>query len=476
MAGSRSTASELVPAAPEPRRTGRAHHGGRTLPFALISATRLSLEIALDDGALLADGATVEQVELELDRGAVRLGRCRFVASAGAGDGSGRLVPLDDACDCQVLLEEGRYVELRNIVQSASLVIAQRDRVRPEFREYCSKLVYDLAVYKRLLDQQDAIIDAEPPAVARVAREALVLSEKEVFFAFLDGKLRELEDLVRGYSKEDHERHAFYLRRQIWPYILSSAFLRRTNLRPRGYAGDAETMCLLYENAFVGETAFEQLLHKHPVETHAAQAVRNRRRLVPSVLREVLARFPGLPGNGFAVLSLAAGPAWELQDIFFAPEDFQQLRVTLLDQDSRALDLARDAIGRIERERGGRIAASYLNDSVRTMLRTRDLAQRLGQFHFIYSMGLFDYLTAPVARAVLAKSFELLVPGGTLVVGNYHARSRTRVYMDYWMDWPLYYRTEASLRELADGLPAVRVQITEDDTGCQMFLHLERGA
>jgi hypothetical protein len=108
------------------------------------------------------------------------------------------------------------------------------------------------------------------------------------------------------------------------------------------------------------------------------------------------------------------------------------------------------------------------------MLRSRDLGQRLGEFEFVYSMGLFDYLTAPVARAVLAKAWELVAPGGTLLVGNYHVDSPSRVYMDYWADWPLVYRTEESFLALAEGLPGAARSVELDETGCQMFLVLEK--
>jgi extracellular factor (EF) 3-hydroxypalmitic acid methyl ester biosynthesis protein len=81
-----------------------------------------------------------------------------------------------------------------------------------------------------------------------------------------------------------------------------------------------------------------------------------------------------------------------------------------------------------------------------------------------------------VARAVLARLFDLLQPGGVLLVGNYHESNPSRLYMEYWLDWCLYHRTEASFLELADGLPAARRGITFDPTGCQMFLRLERGA
>jgi extracellular factor (EF) 3-hydroxypalmitic acid methyl ester biosynthesis protein len=110
------------------------------------------------------------------------------------------------------------------------------------------------------------------------------------------------------------------------------------------------------------------------------------------------------------------------------------------------------------------------------MLRGQALTERLGRFDFIYSMGLFDYLTPPVARAVLARLYDLLAPGGVLLVGNYHVRNPSRLYMEYWLDWRLFHRTEASFLELAEVLPAARREITFDATGCQMFLRLERGA
>jgi extracellular factor (EF) 3-hydroxypalmitic acid methyl ester biosynthesis protein len=131
-------------------------------------------------------------------------------------------------------------------------------------------------------------------------------------------------------------------------------------------------------------------------------------------------------------------------------------------------------VAAIEKALGARIAARYLADSVRTMLRDRYLGDRLGTFHAVYSMGLFDYLTPPVGRAVLAKAFDLLLPGGTLLVGNYHVAHSSRTYMDYWLDWPLYTRTEDGFLALAEGLEGASATIDFDESGCQMFLRIEK--
>lgn len=478
MAGSRSTASELEPAASEPRRTGRAEHGGRSVPLVATAASRLSLQVELGGGARLPDGAALDAVELDLGPGKpVRLGRARFSTEGGGErEGAGRVVFLDDVYDCRALVVEGRYLDLRGYFQNLPLVVAQRERIRPEFKEYCANLAYDLSVYKRFFDEQDRIFSEEPADVASAARDALLRSEGRRFLAFLDEKIVELDAIVSGYTQEEHERHGFYLRRLLWPYLMAGEFLRRSNLKPRGYSGDAEMMLMAYENGYVGTYVFNKLMHKHGVETRAAEAVRSRRRLVPRVLAEVAARFPDLPPRGLQLLSLACGPASELHEIFRAPEDAERYAVALLDQDAFALDLARETVRRVEAERGARVSVRYVQDSVRTMIRARDLARSLGRHHFVYSMGLFDYLTTPVARAVLAKTWELVRPGGTLLVGNFHAHTPTRWHMAYWGDWSLCYRTEATFLALAEGLPGASAAVTFDETGCQMFLRVEKAA
>ncbi|HEX9053128.1 MAG TPA: class I SAM-dependent methyltransferase [Anaeromyxobacter sp.] len=447
------------------------------IPLVVTTASRLSLQVELQGGARLPDGTLLDALELDLERGPVRLGRSRFVAEGGAAmETCGRLVFLDDVYDCRSLVHDGQFVDLRAFFHNLPLVLAQRDHIRPEFRDWCANLVYDLSVYKRFFDEQDRIVAGEPDDVAHAAREALMRSEGRRFLDFLDRKVGEMNELIRGFTQEEHERHGFYLRRQIWPYLMASAFLQRTNLKPRGYAGDAELMIMLYENAYLGTYVFNQLMHKHPVETRAADAVRFRRALIPRVMRQVLPDFPHLPPHGFRALSLAAGPAWELYDIVRERDDAERLALTLLDQDPFALDLARETVRRVEAQHGVRLEVRYVQDSVRTMLRSRELKRHVGLHHFVYSMGLFDYLTTPVARAVLAKGYDLLEPGGTMLVGNYHVDTPTRWHMAYWADWSLVYRTEEGFLDLARELSPAPAppEIIYDESRCQMFMKLKK--
>lgn len=468
--------SDPKPPSSEAEISGVLHGSGRATPVTVSYASKVSLFVSFLGAPAPGDQTAFERLTLTLPQGEVALSACRLHTEYTRIGFAGRLVFQQDVYDFEALFRDGKLVDLKGAFRNLPLVQAQKERITPAFRDFTAAALYDLAVYKKFFNAQDRILENELPHVAEAARMALVLQERPAFFAFFDRHLEELGRVIQGFDREAHERHGFYFRRLAWEFILGSEVMKRTNLRPRGYAGDAEMMQMIYENRYLGNYVFNRLMHKHPVEAPAAQAVRNRRLLIPRVLREVQARFPRLPPGGFKFMSVASGPAAELQDLFLAAEDFALFHCTLLDQDLFALACAREAISRIEASRGIQVRVEYLNHSVRTMLRERNLEQAFGRHHFIYSMGLFDYLTPPVGRAVLAKIYDLLLPGGTLVVGNYHVRNPSRFYMEYWLDWVLYHRTDEEMLELASGCPGAERAIRMDESGCQMFLHLTKPA
>jgi extracellular factor (EF) 3-hydroxypalmitic acid methyl ester biosynthesis protein len=456
--------------APEPRLEGILEREGRSLAVTLSAASRLALR-ARFDGPPPPDRTVFDRLAVSLGGRDTKLGRCRYVAEAGD---AGRLVFLDDVYDARALVFDRKLIDLKSAFQSVPAVLGQKEVIRPSFRAFVSDLTYDLSVWKRFFDEQDAVISSEPPDAAEASREALIATAGRSFMSFLDRQIERLMEETAGFTKEEHERHGFYLRRQAWPYIQTAPFMLRTNQKPFGYAGDAEMMKYVYENRYQGDSIFGQLMHKHPVEAPGSQAVRNRRRLVPRTMREVAERFPSR--QPFHFFSVAAGPAWELQDVYQTPADVERFRCSLLDQDPHALAAARENVARIEAARGARIDVSWHQESVRTMLRTADLPARFGRHQFVYSMGLFDYLTPPVARAVLRCMYDLLLPGGMLLVGNYHVANPSRVYMEYWLDWALFLRSEESFRALADGLPGASLSLSFDDSRCQMFMAVEKSA
>ena len=148
---------------------------------------------------------------------------------------------------------------------------------------------------------------------------------------------------------------------------------------------------------------------------------------------------------------------------------------TLLDQDPEALAQAHALIARLEKKLSAKPQARTVCTSVRTMQQGGGSPDE-PPYDFVYSMGLFDYLTDTTATAVLSWLYGRLFPGGELVVGNFHVRNPSRTFMDYWADWTLWYRNESELLRLTDSLPGAKSRIDFEESGCQIFLHVTKPA
>jgi len=449
----------------------------RTLEAQVVFARPNSLVVAFRRGEEPTPGARFSDAAIELGNNVVQLGGCRFEPDGNlprrpSPDAAvGRLVFQQRIYDFSGLLGRRAISDLQHRVNNLPLAWNRRHAISEEFRKYVADLLFDLQVYRSVFEELDARLLSES-AQTRADLQALAREQEYPRFrAWFDERAAELERLTSGLTRAQQEQHGFYFRHQMRDFIQSSELLARTNAKPRGYAGDSEVMRLIYENGFRGPTIFSQFMHKYPLEMPAAQAVRNRRRLVAQWARARAAKLIG--SWPLRVLSVACGPAQELQEIVQSREDAARLRFTLLDQDADALAEAGALVERVEAAIGTGLEVTTFCTSVRTMQQGAAPMDACA-FDFVYSMGLFDYLTDRTAAAVLCWLYERLDRGGELVVGNFHPRNATRAFMEYWADWTLWYRSEADMLKLADALPGAQARITTEESGCQIFLHVTR--
>ena len=451
--------------------SGQLVRDGERYAVELRYASQYSLWLRYLDTGVAQPSGYFDRLTLNTDELTIETGRCEVI------DGKGpeyRLVALESIHDFKKLLFDGRVDVLDNTARNLPLVLGYKDNIDPAFREHVADIAYDLSIYHNLFDRLDEEYADEPPEVAQRIQAGILTSLGPQLHACIDQHVARLETLIAGFDSEQHSHHGYYLRKLIWGDLLCAPFIARTNLKPRGYIGDSEMMAMCYRNTYEGESTFGKLLHKHPVSAPGAQAVRNRRELIPQLVRAQLARWEPSIEAPFKFLSVACGPAREMTDIYVEPADRDYIHASLLDQDPAALYEAGKTIESIEAQLGGKLSVDFIRESVRTLLSTRELKARWGDFHFIYSMGLFDYLTPPVASAVLRKLYALLLPGGEMAIGNFHESNPNRYYMDYWLDWPIIYRTEESFTALADGLKGAQTWVEFDDTGVQMMLRIRK--
>ena len=450
---------------------------GRTVPVRVRYASRYSLWLRFEGREPQKRSGTYTKLGLQVDGKLVETGSCVVMEERTNETNEFRTVPLHSIYDFEKLFSRSRTDVLESAAVNLPLILSHKDRIEPAFMKFVSELTYDLSAYKSMFDEVDTNVHDEAPHVRKTIQSGIISSLGKRFFDYLDDRHAALKQITSAFNEEQHEQHGFYFRRQVWNTILCSPIMARTNLKPRGYIGDSEMMRMIYLEDDQGDTTFGKIMHKHAVDQPAAQAVRNRRRDLAAILRGFMAkRRNGTGGrrNPVRVLSVACGPAMELNEIVQSAEDCQVLEYSLLDQDQHALSEAAAVIKQIEQRYGARCNTTFIEESVRTILMTRELQSRWGRFDFIYSMGLFDYLTQPVAKAVLKKLYSLLLPDGEMIIGNFSSENPTKTFMSYWMDWALIYRTVADMQALTADLPVAAAEVKHDATDIQLFLHLQK--
>ena len=223
--------------------------------------------------------------------------------------------------------------------------------------------------------------------------------------------------------------------------LLESPFTRRAYDKPRGYAGDAVLMDLIYGLAPAGAelSPLGGMLYSYEFDSPCFQSVRTRRAVLA---REIDAVAAGRPGAH--VLAVASGHLREIE--WSRATRSGAVSITAIDQDH-------DSLGCIDRD--------YQHYYVATMKATvGDLLRRslpLTEIDLAYAAGLYDYLDDDLARPLTTALFRKLAPGGRLLIANFTPATYDAAFMETFMDWRLIYRTPAQVRTLSSSLPAADV-------------------
>lgn len=252
----------------------------------------------------------------------------------------------------------------------------------------------------------------------------------------------ELADLVAGVDQDVVRQRwrPLCAEHPINDIVQQDPFTRHSATKPRGYAGDADLIDLIYGVSAPGATTssrgteiFAQMMARR-----GPASVRHRRALIASTI-DAQAEASRQP---ISVLSLACGHVREA--VLSEAVSSGRATLTAFDQDRVSVDVARAAcVG---------YAVDVAVGSVRQAI-TQTLTK--DRFDLVYSAGLYDYLADSTASRLTARLFELVRPGGRLLVANFLPTNRERGYMETFMDWYLHYRSIEAFslcsREIPEG-------------------------
>jgi extracellular factor (EF) 3-hydroxypalmitic acid methyl ester biosynthesis protein len=288
-----------------------------------------------------------------------------------------------------------------------------------------------------------------------LTHQALLGCDVHAGMTLLRTTLRELRDEL----PREHWTHLGERARQhpVHQLLLESPFTRRAFSKPRGYAGDAEMMDLIYGIGSAALSPLGAMLYAYEFDSPCFTSVRRRRAILAREIDMAAARRPGA-----RVLAVACGHLREIE--WSRAATARDVSITAVDQDSHSLDF----IG----ERYAHIDVTPVALAVRDLLRQ---PRWLSGFDLAYAAGLYDYLDDDVASALTAALFRMLEPGGRLLLANFTPAAKDAAFMEAIMDWHLIYRSPEALLNLTHAIdPEASASVDQfcDDNGHICYLRV----
>jgi extracellular factor (EF) 3-hydroxypalmitic acid methyl ester biosynthesis protein len=260
-----------------------------------------------------------------------------------------------------------------------------------------------------------------------------------------------------------------FFRQKIGDLIYRVPIVDRIYSKPLGYAGDFEMMNIIYKTKSGGRSLFEKSIHNFFVTDPSAQAVRNRSDYLCEKIGALMAKNKG---QNVKILSLACGPAFEIQKALRKGliDSSDRVEIVLLDQDENALKNAQFELKNIQRDLGLKLNIRMVNNAIKNVI-VKGLADE--GFDLIYSAGLFDYFSDPVAQLAAQKLVTALNDNGQLLIGNFDVSTPSKPIMEIALDWQLIYRSEEDLFRLF-GHVGSGFRVEKEDLGINLFCIIDK--
>lgn len=336
---------------------------------------------------------------------------------------------------------------LRETTNTLTRYAANASRIAVE-SEPANLLLGEVEDFKSLLMELDRQLIAAPDAHIDAK-----LAELQPAFQFL---LLEFNALMST-ALPVHVRAdvGAIVQREMLPYISLASVTERLYAKPRGYAGDFQTVDLLYRNEAGGHGRLGPLVDRCFLDEPAAKAIRNRRAFIAADIRARAA-----DAGALKVTSLACGAAQEIRDVFHA-EPNAQIRYTAIDIDNEALESVQrwaDATAHADLIQPIQANLVYLTTGRQELdLTPQDL---------IYSLAAIDYLNDQFVVKLLDWIHAHLAPNGRVLLGNFHPSNPDKAFMDHVLDWHLIHRDQDELNRLfmasKFGQPCERIVFEEE--------------
>ena len=247
-------------------------------------------------------------------------------------------------------------------------------------------------------------------------------------------------------------------------FIYQGRVMRRGLEKPRGYPGDYIMLESVYDNIRIND-GLGSYFDRYFLDNPYAEAVRGRKDMMREVILECIntAREPSV-----SFLNLATGSCRELRELFKKPITYKgTVDITGVDLDTASIEFSKDKLKDITPEN---CTVTLAHGNIVELEKVPEAAGR--SFDIIYSIGIADYLQDRLLSKIFGDCYELLKPGGKLIVAYKDMVEYKPLPPNWYCDWYFVPRGEEefiAMIKKAMGEDRIDVQIKREPSGIIFF-------
>lgn len=357
------------------------------------------------------------------------------------------------------------------LIESFSSEKKSLAKLPSDFMKLTLEMKESLESLKKHLDNVEKSMTYESISENQLYRATLVESVASQLGKYIPDIYMKLPQTLQNTSEETRDIATKYIREKLGPFVYGAPFAARAYYKPRGYAGDYEMMNHLYRDEMAGASLFDQCMHKYFIDEPAGQAVKNRGQYLFNKLQTLLQNSKNKP---LKIASIASGPAMEVQlllkNLLQIPHTSQNIEFHFFDQDEESLKHAQKQIRTIDKFTKSGFSFYFHHLAIKNII-----AQGLPikNCDLVYSAGLFDYFTDPVAQLAAQKFLEACNSDGSTIIGNFSTLNPCVPFMEMVLDWHLIYRSEEDLHRIFKPVSG-KVSVESEPLAINIFAVLKK--
>jgi extracellular factor (EF) 3-hydroxypalmitic acid methyl ester biosynthesis protein len=331
-------------------------------------------------------------------------------------------------------------------------------KVSAVFKAMIAEMASLLEEVKQCMDRIESSLSAGPAPVREAALQKILPQLQPQVFGALNDVFGRFEKMAAEIPVELAAEYHSLVRQYLHPLLMCSPFVHHIYSKPLGFAGDYGALKKLLGDRYEGRTLYAKLVNAWIVSTSAGEAYRKRVQVLIDELQDQ-SLVCHERGQVLRTLSIGCGAGNEVVAFLKNEELSNNADMTLVDFNDPTLAHCKERVTRTQREYWRLTRIRWVKQGIQGVIADETRMRRKGltthgpvvkaaAYDFISCTGLLDYFSDRVCKRLIQVLWNMLAPGGKLVICNFTSSNPIIGFMDYVLDWKLIYRDAESFRKL----------------------------